>query len=102
MKVKAKAEQIAEKVILRIPKEISASFPSRAMQMAKAILMDKEEVSPIEPDGKGGHWMEPYSMLGKAWDFDQDFSLEIQLLDKWSSPELTEDIEAMLEEDGLW
>ena len=102
MKGKAKAEQIAERVILRIPKEISALFPFRGMQMAKVILMDKEEVSPIEPDGKGGHWMELYSTLGEAWDFDQDFSLEIQLLDKWPSPGLTEDIEAMLEEDGLW
>lgn len=52
-----KPEQSGPHIILRVPKAVSETLPSRGMVMVTCEVNGIRFAAPLEPDGRGGHWL---------------------------------------------
>ena len=52
--------------LLRLPKSASALLPSRGMTMVEGTLNGCPFQAPLEPDGKGSHWLRVDATLRAA------------------------------------
>ena len=89
--------------LVRLPKEESAKLPSRGMVMVKGTLNEAPFTLPLEPDGKGGHWLEmPESVLKAAGARVGDrVALAFDVTDAWPEPDMPQDIMQGIEATGL-
>ena len=44
--------------VIRIPLSYSEKLPSRGMVMIQGTINEIPFIAPLEPDGKGSHWLE--------------------------------------------
>lgn len=90
-------------LIVQIPPHISKELPSRGMVMVQGAMNDASFKAPLEPDGKGSHWLRPDDALLDATGaaVGQSVSLSIEPLKDWSEPELPEDITAAFDMAGV-
>lgn len=92
-------KKIGEQLVLRIPKEISQTFPSRSMVMVDGQINGKKIQVPLEPDGEGSHFLllEPNMLKDLATEIVFDFSLASD----WHNPPLPADLTKQLKANEL-
>ena len=94
---------VGPKQIIRIPLSSSEKLPSRGMVMVEGTLNDVNFKAPLEPDGKGSHWMECSASLSEDAGIavNETVVLSIEPLNKWIEPEVPQDIMNMLKKEEL-
>lgn len=90
---------VNSRLILSFPKEQSEKLPSRGMVMAAGTINGCDFLSPLEPDGKGSHWLELESALLETVNTAAGDTVEVTVepVKKWPEPEVPEDLKAALE-----
>lgn len=86
--------KIGPRQIVKIPLSSSEKLPSRGMVMVEGTMNDVSFTAPLEPDGKGSHWLEVSPLLIKELELgaSETVSLNIEPIDEWIEPEIPEDI----------
>lgn len=81
-------------VIIRLPEALSQSLPARGMVMAQGCLGDAEFVLPLEPDGRGGHFLLVPQKLADAAKLQVGLpvSLGLSPATDWPAPDLPQDM----------
>lgn len=93
--------------IIHFPSPLTAAFPSRGMCMATGSINNTPIVTWLEPDGMGGHFFIPDSVLIDIWKESANdphhlcLDIDLDILDNWPSPDLPIDFEHVLEEASL-
>lgn len=82
-------------LVVRLPKELSARLPSRGQVMVSGQLNGHDFLSPLEPDGQGGHWFEPSKELRQTAQVSAGTKAEItvQPSKEWCEPEVPADLQ---------
>ncbi len=80
---------IRDHLILRLPAEVSAQLSSRGMGMGKCTIGGKTHTLPLEPDGRGGHWMD---VTGLKHTVHQPIDVTLDPTDSWPDPVMPHDI----------
>jgi len=80
--------------VIKVPLESSKKLPSRGMVMVEGTINNVPFKTPVEPDGKGSHWIEVSTLLSKAAkvSVNETVFLEIEPSDEWIEPEVPSDI----------
>lgn len=82
--------QIGETKLFIVPRASSAMLPSRGQVMVRGIINDLAFASPLEPDGKGSHWLKLSSNQNfKAGDA---VHVEMESIKEWPEPQLPADL----------
>lgn len=86
--------KIGFRKIIKIPLSSSKELPSRGMVMIKGKMNDIHFQEPLEPDGKGSHWLEISDTLSKeaGVTVGQTIYFNIDPINEWNEPEMPEDI----------
>lgn len=94
----AKLYTIGSWTLLRLPESASAMLPSRGMTMVEGTINGFRFQAPLEPDGKGSHWCRIDETILKEAQVNagDTVSLAIEPSEKWSEPELPEDLKDAL------
>ena len=94
----AKLFTIGSWTILRLPENASAKLPSRGQTMVKGTINDFPFRTPLEPDGKGSHWLRvDKTMLKAASAASGDtVALSMQPIKEWVEPDVPVDLESAL------
>ena len=91
---------IGDSVIIVLPEADSALLPSRGMVITYATIGGVRFLAPLEPDGKGSHWLRPpldiLQRLEAAAGQGVDMCLEV--VNDWPEPEVPQDLQAVLDE----
>lgn len=89
--------KIGPYTILVLPKSASAKLPSRGMVMVKGSINGVNFQTPIEPDGKGSHWLkiEPSMDVNPG----ETVELTIEPTKEWPEPEIPADLQKALDTD---
>ena len=85
---------IASRKVIRIPLNSSEKLPSRGMVMIKGTINEVSFIAPLEPDGKGSHWLEVSGLSEEAAGLltGETVSIQIEPVDDWIEPEIPKDI----------
>lgn len=86
--------QIGSWTVLKLPESASAQLPSRGMTFVEGKLNGSRFEAPLEPDGRGGHWLRvDDSLLENTHTTAGDIvSLEIEPVKTWPKPVVPEDL----------
>ena len=80
--------------VLRLPQAASKKLPSRGMSMVEGTINGCRFQAPLEPDGKGSHWLKiEKGMEAKAG---ETAILEIEPVEQWPEPALPADFKKAL------
>ena len=98
---KATPFKINSWTILLLPKDASAKLPSRGMVLVKGTINDSPFKTPLEPDGRGSHWLKVDKQLaGKT------VEVAIEPSKDWPEPDIPADVQKALAADqearALW
>ena len=85
--------------IVRIPKEQSDKFTSRGQVMVEGLINNQHFVTPLEPDGKFGHWFNLNDIDPKANYSHSPIDLKINQISLWDEPNVPNDIKKALNSD---
>ena len=100
---RAELLKIGSRKVIKIPLSSSQQLPSRGMVMVEGTINDIAFIAPLEPDGKGSHWLNVSSdlleVMGK--DIGDSLFLEIEPIDEWIEPEIPEDVKEAIMKMGL-
>jgi len=98
IRFEAKLSTIGSWTILRLPKNASAKLPSRGMVMVEGKVNESHFQAPLEPDGKGSHWLKvEKNMRGAAKADEGDtVTLEIEPVKEWPEPKVPADLKKAL------
>ncbi len=101
--VKSRIEKIQSVFLLRLPEEISRELPSRSMVMISGTVEGIEFIAPLEPDGKGSHFMPiERELLEKFnWKEKEEVAFEFDVEKNWPESVAPEDLLKRLKEEGL-
>lgn len=96
-------EKIESRKVIRIPINASEKLPSRGMVMIDGTINNIYFKAPLEPDGKGSHWLEVNDTLSEEAGImpGQTVSLNIEPVNEWIEPEIPEDILEAVSRAGL-
>lgn len=85
--------------ILRIPKDISATLPSRGQVMVKGTVNGVDFSMPAEPDGDGSHWLALNEDLLSTAGANSDDTVVaiIESAKEWPEPEIPADLQNALQ-----
>ncbi len=95
---KCKIQMIKTHPIIRLPEEVSQALPSKGMVMGRIEILGFEVVLPLEPDGRGGHWLElsPEAMshIDKSYESQPtgDILIQLSVENDWLRPDLPQDL----------
>lgn len=91
---KSKVTKIGNRQIISIPLSLSEKLPSRGMVMVKGTIGGITFKAPLEPDGKGSHWLEISLQLSKELGVDvgDTLTLSVEATDEWFEPDIPLDI----------
>lgn len=94
----SKITKVGNFLIIKLPKSESSKLPSRGMVMVKGTINGFPFQSPLEPDGKGSHWLKiENEMLNKSkLDIGDSVTLEIEPTKDWPEPEIPDDLQKAL------
>ena len=80
--------------ILLLPKDVSAKLPSRGMVLVKGTINGSSFKTPLEPDGRGSHWLKvDNDLAGKT------VEVAIEPSKDWPEPEIPADLKKALAAD---
>jgi hypothetical protein len=98
IRFEAKLFNIGSWTILKLPKSASAKLPSRGMTMVAGTVNDFRFQAPLEPDGKGSHWLKVDKTMSKAIKADagDTVTLAIDSVKEWSEPKVPADLKKAL------
>lgn len=97
----AQLSKIGSLTVLRLPKETSAQLPSRGLVMVKGAINSADFQTPLEPDGKGSHWMKVNKALlerAKACVGDT-VKMVVESIKDWPEPKVPADVQKVLDSD---
>lgn len=94
---------IKSRKVIKIPLNSSEKLPSRGMVMIQGTMNDVPFIAPLEPDGRGSHWLEVNDILSEKTGVKvgQTASLTIEPVDEWIEPEISDDIMNAVIRSGL-
>ncbi|HVV66765.1 MAG TPA: YdeI/OmpD-associated family protein [Candidatus Saccharimonadales bacterium] len=104
----AKLVKIGSWDIILVPQNASAKLPSRGMIMVKGTINGHSFQSPLEPDGKGSHWLHADRDLrtGAKIGTGDTVTMAIEPSKEWPEPNIPADLKAALAADAeakkLW
>lgn len=89
---------VDRRTILRLPGEASKQLPSRGQVAVQGTINGHEFRTVLEPDGRGGHWMNLDSRLRRAAGIGvgDTATLEIEPVKEWPEPSIPRDLWAAL------
>ncbi len=81
-----------------LPKEVSAALPSRGQVMVEGMIRGFEFKTPMEPDGRGGHWLhvDEGMLTATGLTAGGTAELEVEASKAWSEPVVPKDVQAAL------
>ncbi|HHX61077.1 MAG TPA: DUF1905 domain-containing protein [Epulopiscium sp.] len=100
----AKLDKIKSRQVIRLPLDSSERLPSRGMVMVQGTINNISFQAPLEPDGKGSHWIDISSSLSDEAGIaiNDNLVLNIESTNEWLEPEIPEDIiNAIVKSDNL-
>lgn len=99
LRFEGRVEELKGQRIIRLPPEISRALSSRGMGMGRVGLPAGERLLPLEPDGRGGHWL----LLNDAEDVrpGQVIQMRLEPLTDWPEPAMPDDIMRGIASEGL-
>jgi Domain of unknown function (DUF1905)/Bacteriocin-protection, YdeI or OmpD-Associated len=91
----AKVSKVNDWIILRLPHIASIKLPSRGQVMVKGTINDFEFQTALEPDGRGGHWLNIDKNMQKAAGLKvgDTPTLSIESTKDWPEPEIPKDVQ---------
>lgn len=100
---KSNLERINSYYIIRIPLAYSEKLPSRGMVMVRGVMNEIAFHEPLEPDGKGSHWIKLDETFLKDMEVSvgDTVSLSIEPINDWNEPNMPEDFMTAIHESGL-
>ena len=95
---KSKLYKIGSWTILNLSKNASAKLPSRGMTMIEGTINGFSFKSPLEPDGKGSHWLKIDKKMCEAIRADEGdtVTLKIKSIKEWPEPQVPSDLNKAL------
>ncbi len=95
--------KIGTYTIIRVPKDASLKLPSRGLVMVKGTLNGVDFKTPLEPDGRGSHWMKVTdSLLRKTKaNFGDTVTIVLESIKDWPEPKVPDDVQKVLNDDHL-
>ncbi|HEU4984294.1 MAG TPA: YdeI/OmpD-associated family protein [Nitrososphaera sp.] len=105
---KATPYKIKNWTVLRLPAEASAKLPSRGQVMVKGAINGFGFQTALEPDGRGGHWLNIDKTMQKSANTaaGETATLEIEPTKDWPEPDIPADIKKGLADNpktqALW
>jgi Bacteriocin-protection, YdeI or OmpD-Associated/Domain of unknown function (DUF1905) len=94
IKFQATPYAIGSWTVLRLPPAASKKLPSRGMSMVAGTINGSPFQAPLEPDGKGSHWLKiEKGMKAKAG---ATARLEIAPMEQWPEPMIPADLKQAL------
>ena len=99
----AAVEAIDAVRLIRLAPGDSAKLPSRGLVMAAGTLNGIAFTLPLEPDGKGGHWLEvPQDLMQRASvSVGDSAALALSPTEDWPEPDMPRDIMDAIAAHGL-
>jgi Bacteriocin-protection, YdeI or OmpD-Associated/Domain of unknown function (DUF1905) len=97
----AELHKIGTWTLLTLPERASAKLPSRGMAMVRGTINGFPFEAPLEPDGRGSHWLRVDTAMrrGAAADAGDTVTLEIEPVKEWPEPEIPADLKDALSAD---
>jgi len=91
---------IDESIILVLQEADSVLLPSRGMVMTMATIGSTRFLAPLEPDGKGSHWLRPPADVLQRLQAAPVHGVELclEVVNDWPEPEVPEDLQAALDD----
>ena len=108
IRFEAELFNIGSWTLLSLPKSASTQLPSRGMAMVEGTINGSPFKAPLEPDGKGSHWLRVDETMREAIGAEagDTITLEIEPAKEWTEPELPEVLKSALAADpevhALW
>jgi len=98
IRFEAKLSHIGSWTLLRLPKGASAKLPSRGMVMVAGTVNGYRFEAPLEPDGKGSHWLKVDKIMSRAIKADagDTVTLAIEPVKEWPEPKVPADLKDAL------
>lgn len=89
---------ISNRTIIALPKSASDQLPSRGQVMVTGTINGQAFRTPLEPDGRGGHWFEVGVSLQKTANIQagKSAAVTIQATKDWPEPRIPADLETAL------
>lgn len=101
--IKGKVEKIESMMILRIEEAVSKKLPSRSMVMVCGKIKETIFTAPLEPDGRGGHFMPIEKEHAGLLDIKEadEIEFDFDVVKDWPEPIIREDVQKRIEEEDL-
>ena len=101
IRFEAELFEIGAWTLLRLPKSASAQLPSRGMTMVEGTINGFRFKAPLEPDGKGSHWLRVDVTMREAVGADagETVMLAIEPAKEWMEPQVPADLASALAAD---
>jgi len=95
IRFEAKLYKIGSWTLLRLPRSASAKLPSRGMVMVAGTINDSHFQAPLEPDGKGSHWLKVEKNMRAGAEGDK-VTIAIEPIKEWPEPRVPADLKKAL------
>ncbi len=95
-------------MLVLLPQAASSKLPSRGMVMVKGTVNGVPFAIPLEPDGRGSHWLNLEKAMQEAIraEAGDSVNMEIASTKEWPEPDIPADVRTALKDDGkaaaLW
>lgn len=101
IKFKAQLVVVGSQKLIVLPSEASAQLPSRGMALISGTINGAVFKSPVEPNGKGSHWLKIDDVLLKTIKANKGDTLivDVESSKDWPEPELPADLQSALQND---
>ncbi len=95
IRFEAKLSKIGAWTIIKLPKNVSDKLPSRGMVMINGSINNFEFQAPLEPDGKGSHWLKVEKNMMQRIKGDA-ITIEAEVMKVWPEPKVPADLKKAL------
>lgn len=98
----AKVFELDQHTLIRLPKNVSQSLPSKGMTLIEGTIDDNPLKVVVEPDGQGSHWFKVDADLLKTINQKNGdtVKLKIQPSNDWPEPKTPKDLMRVLQSDA--
>jgi hypothetical protein len=97
IRTKATPFKIGSSTILLLPKDASAKLPSRGMVLVRGTVNGASFKTPLEPDGRGSHWLKIDKNMKAA--AGKPAEVVIEPSKDWPEPDIPADLQKALAND---